>query len=286
MPGIAPHQIEGRVIAYSEPTYANVDSPFTALDNRANLRPDWQEYWPIRNYLLGTQLQEESYYGFLSPRYKEKTGLSAAYIHKYLQALPSTLDVIIFSPQPDMGAFFKNIFDQNELFDQGFKEASQNFCRFCEIHVDLENIIMDSRNIIFSNYFFAKPVFWRRWLELGEVLFGACEHYPRIAQVNGWLTKTSYRQGIERKVFLMERLASLILSTEPRWKTHAHNPFQFAYSASRLNNFPGEAIQCDALKIGYNTTGNSWYLQQFNSIIEKIKSNLDIAAALPHRECD
>ena len=269
---ISPDQIHGYVIGYSQETFDSVEAPFKALDNRANLRPDWQEYWPIRHYLLNTPLEEDHLYGFLSPRFHEKTGLTPAQIVEYLCRQPYDTDVVLFSPQPDMGAFFLNVFDQNEVFDPGFKESAQSFCQFAGIDIDLSQLVMDSRNIVFSNYFFAKPAFWRRWLSVCEVLFNTCEKYPRVAEIHGWVQPTNYRNGIPRKVFLIERIASLLITNEKMWKVHAHNPFSFAYSASRLNQFPERAILVDALKIAYTETNIPLYLYQFSRAIEDLKN--------------
>ena len=42
-----------------------LDPGFDVLDNSANERPDWFEYWPIRKFLLNEPLNEEAFYGFL-----------------------------------------------------------------------------------------------------------------------------------------------------------------------------------------------------------------------------
>ena len=53
-----------------------LDPGFEVLDNSANERPDWYEYWPIRGFLLEQALDENAFYGFLSPKFKLKTSLS------------------------------------------------------------------------------------------------------------------------------------------------------------------------------------------------------------------
>ncbi len=270
MPHITSNQVHGLVISYTAEIYDNVQAPFTPLDNRENLRPDWQEYWPIRKFLLNENLKEDHYYGFFSPRFQEKTGLNAAQIIDYVTKQSTVNDIIIFSPQPDMGAFFLNIFDQNELFDPGFKESSQNFCDFAELNIDISQLVMDSTNIVFSNYFFAKPNFLRKWLNTCEILFNTCENHKNIAELNGWLKPTTYKNGIERKVFLLERIASLLIAKNSDINAHSHNPFLFAYSGTRLNQFPEKAILCDALKIAFNQTKNKLYLNQYSKIIESI----------------
>ena len=51
-------------ICYSKETLANVPVGFLVLDNVANERPDWREYWAIRNFLLNNYLSEDTLYGF------------------------------------------------------------------------------------------------------------------------------------------------------------------------------------------------------------------------------
>ena len=57
MPKIHIHQIY-----YSPETRAQLDAGFTPLDNLANERPDWREYWPIRNHLLRNALADDDYH--------------------------------------------------------------------------------------------------------------------------------------------------------------------------------------------------------------------------------
>ena len=57
------------IIAYSKEIAAAIEPGYLLLDNIDNVRADWREYWPIRNYLLNHELDEDSYYGFFSPRF-------------------------------------------------------------------------------------------------------------------------------------------------------------------------------------------------------------------------
>src|SRR5271163_1516352 len=63
-----------------------LDPDFGVLDNSANERPDWFEYWPIRRFLLNEALDENAFYGFLSPKFKLKTGLSSAAVREFILA--------------------------------------------------------------------------------------------------------------------------------------------------------------------------------------------------------
>jgi hypothetical protein len=257
-------------IVYSEETHKLVLPPFKILDNRENLRPDWQEYWPIRNFLLKEKLDQDTYYGFFSPRFTEKTGLSGRQIVDFIKNSTNNEDVYIFSPQPDMGAFFLNVFEQNEVFDAGFLNASQQFFDYIGFKIDLKKIVMDSRNIVFSNYFVAKPNFWKIWIDINESLFKICEEiYPKNLS-KAMLHNTNYRDGLARKIFLSERIASTILTAYPDFKIKSYDTFKCAWSASSLGTLKNEAILSDALKIASAIQDFEEYIHEFYRIRSKI----------------
>ncbi|WP_377702458.1 hypothetical protein [Pseudoduganella sp. UC29_71] len=258
-------------IAYSPETLASVPPGFSVLDNMSGLRNDWREYWPMRTFLLRETLDPEAYYGFFSPRFQEKTGLDAGKVTAFVHAAGGA-DVVAFSPQVDMGAFFLNIFEQEELFQPGFSALSQEFVQRVGLQADLATLVMDSRHIIFSNYFVAKPAFWRAWLDLNEQLFALCERGPADDALRAGLTDaTTYPGAVQRKVFLMERIASLLLAIDARWTCKAYNPFGLAWSASRLNQFRLEAILSDALKMAIREQGYAEYYEAFSAMRDKLR---------------
>jgi hypothetical protein len=163
---------------------------------------------------------------------------------------------------------------QNELFDPGFCDTAEAFFKTIGLNVDPKTCVMDSTQIVFSNYFFAKPAFWRRWLEVNERIFYLCEEQSQFSAKIGLLKKTSYRDGVQRKVFLIERIASTLLVNEPHWQVGNYNTFLCAYSASRLNEFPGECQTADALKIAWNKTKNDFFVYEFHKLISSISSKL------------
>src|SRR4051812_6556887 len=68
-------------VVYSDSTRAALDPVLLALDNSANQRPDWREYHPIRSFLLHAPLDEQRFYGFLSPKFSLKTALRGEQVH-------------------------------------------------------------------------------------------------------------------------------------------------------------------------------------------------------------
>ncbi|WP_425257967.1 hypothetical protein ACPOLB_20900 [Rubrivivax sp. RP6-9] len=265
-PGRAPVHLYQ--IAYSPATLAAVEPGYAVLDNLANARPDWYEYAPIRRFLLEQPLDDAAWYGFFSPKFGSKTQLNAEQVRAAVRT--SGADVVLFSPQPDMGAFFLNVFEQGETFDPGLIDAYEALLRHIGMPVALRSLVMDSRQIVFSNYFVARPAFWRAWLQLNEALWAVCEG-PATPLQQALTRPTSYPGNAQRKVFLQERAASLLLTLQPHWTTHAANPFTMGWSMSRFRQHPTEAVMSDALKIAYRDQGFPQYMQAFAALRERFR---------------
>jgi hypothetical protein len=253
-------------IVYSQGTLKQIEPGFAMLDHLNNERSDWREYWPIRNYLLKTELQKNSHYGFFSPKFRSKTGLSHADVVSYMG--DGSADIYTFSPQPDMGAFFLNVFEQNDVFDPGFKGLSQELFNSIGIEINLDALIMDSRHIVFSNFIVANKEFWSEWLGICEKIFAICE-LNATDLAKSLNAGTTYTGGVPRKVFLIERIASLMLKTG-KWVIQPYNTFKLAWSALGTNRFKDEAVISDALKLAHNEVGYPEYLAGFSEIRKKV----------------
>jgi hypothetical protein len=255
-------------IAYSPESLALKEDGYLLLDHLKNERSDWREYWPIRKFFLENVLEEESLYGFFSPRFKEKIGLSHQDVMSFIQKARPDAEVVTFCPQPDIGAFFMNMFEGGDIFNPGFMAINQKFYNHIGFPVKLIELLMDSRNIIFSNYFVAKPRFWQNWLNVTEALF-ECAEGLRPCDFQAELTDaTIYPGAVERKVFMVENVASVLLCTQ-QWKVVNHNPFGGSWSAM-LGHLREEAILSDALKIAFASTGFHEFLDEYSKIRLKV----------------
>lgn len=240
---------------------------FDLIDNMKNERPDWYEYWPIRNFFNNNKLNEGCYYGFFSPKFTKKTSLSFNDVSSFIEKSNNffEVDVALFSPQPDMSSNFLNAFEQAEVFDEGFLDASNSFFKHNNINIDLKNTVMDSRQVVFSNYIVAKPIFWRKWFDLTESLFDICESDVDFLS-DLMRHKTSYGNGVQRKVFLIERIASIILYLNKDLKVAVHNPFGFGWSTSKFRNYPDQTYINEALKRAYCDTGFEQFFMAFKNL--------------------
>lgn len=255
-------------IAYSPETSSSIEPGYILLDNLKNQRPDWFEYWPIRNFFLNNEIDPNGYYGFFSPKFRKKTGLGSKDVKVFIENNDNDVEVFLFSPQADINAFFINPYEGGDLVDPGKLKTTEDFLALQGINLNLRTIVMSSRQIVYSNYFVAKPSFWQQWLSLTEKLFLLSEgEKSELKQALN--TPTSYPNA-QRKVFIMESIASLLLTLQPKIKTKAANLFKFAWSSTPLGSFHKEAIICDALKIAYQVQGFPEYIEIYQEIRNEV----------------
>jgi hypothetical protein len=237
-----------------------LDPGFEVLDNSGNERPDWFEYWPIRKFLLNEALDENAFYGFLSPKFNLKTSLSSAAVREFILAADSTAEVVLLSPSIHNSAYYWNVFEHGDAEHPGLKTVASRLLERLDLPSDLDSLVSDSRNTVHSNYFIAKPRFWRAWLAINEKMFAIAET-PGDTLGEALRTPTSYRGGshVQMKIFVMERIATWLLTVDRSFAAYVRDPF---VARARIYKLP-LAIVCDALKIAYSTQGRTQYRDVF-----------------------
>jgi hypothetical protein len=261
----APRRVEIRQIYYSEETRQQLDPGFLPLDN-CGQRPDWREYWPIRGFLQQHTLDENTLYGFFSPKFGKKTTLDSAAVHQFIATVPRDVDVIGFSPFFDQGAVHLNVFEQAATNHANSWPVFEQAIAFVAPGIDPHNAVMDSRHSIFCNYFVATPAFWRRWLAVNEVLFAVAEA-GSSALAHLLNTPISYASGfVPAKVFVQERIVSLLLLGERHWRVRHFDPLRLPMSGSIVSPYPADLLVLDALKTAAIEHGSHNYLKMFQQV--------------------
>lgn len=261
-------------IFYNEETKNSLDAGFFPLDNEANPRPDWREYWPIRNYLKSNALNGDSLYGFFSPKFRSKTGLSASDCVSFINSHSNNVDVFSFSPLYDLGAFFQNSFFQAITQHPNARDPIESALKLINTSLEISEIVMHSNNNIFCNFFVAKPKFWKIWLENCELLWSECESNssPLAKKLNAFAE--GHDSSAPLKTFVIERMASLLLATNKNWDVKAYDPFKLPFSTAKISQEKSALIQMDALKIAYSNQERPEYLNLFKTIADLMLKKL------------
>jgi SAM-dependent methyltransferase len=206
-------------IFYDKETLEGSDPGFIPLDNTNSERPDWYEYWPIRRHLLGATLNEKDIYGYFSPRFHQKTHLSSDDVFRFIETQPDA-DIYLFSPFPCHSALFLNIFEQHAYCTRDGLDDARVVWEKLGLNSNFEQVINHSGNTVFSNFFVAKPRFWRAWLEICERMFDCAESgdIEQLVKSVVYSKEDGSVSDVQSKVFLIERVASYILATDPSFK--------------------------------------------------------------------
>jgi len=163
-------------IYYNDQTRKLLLPGFIPLDNSSNVRPDWFEFWVILNFLRNNNLEDGAWYGFLSPKFYEKTGFDSKFVLEILEKYGENANVALFSPGWDQLSYFLNPFEQGEVWHPGLLPLSQKFIDTTDLKIDLKSLVSDTTSAVFSNYVIAKKEFWGEWKRIAEAFFEYAEN--------------------------------------------------------------------------------------------------------------
>jgi hypothetical protein len=258
------HQHQIYQIYYNKQTQQSNDPGFRGLDNLQNARPDWSEYWPIRDFLLSNEMREDCYYGFFSPKFKEKTGLNSQAVYSFLDH--SDQDIVAFSPYFDQSAFFFNMFEQGAANHPTIWPCIEASFKLINPSIEPSTLVMSSKQTIFCNYFAAKKHVWLEWLTQCEKLFAVAEDgRSELAQLlNGPVSHSGSHNPA--KVFITERVISYLIATQTNWSVRVYNPMALPVSGAPIAKYCHELTILDALKIAFRETGQQEYLNAFETM--------------------
>lgn len=253
-------------IYYDDKSFSELDENFIPLDNRRCDDSGWYEFLPIHRYLSANTLDDDHWYGFLSPKFTEKSKCDAAYVDGFLDRLPAQADVAIFSPGWDQLCYFQNPWEQGEVWHPSLTEATQKFLVHTGRYADLQNLVTDVTTSVFSNYLIAKKRFWLEWKAMADDLLAYVALHPEYDR-----QLTSYGSVAHQapmKAFMQERMASYLLATS-KFKTVVTTVPHKRPIFRRI--FPdGEKDRkllglCDHFKRTYLETKNPAFLRAYQS---------------------
>lgn len=256
-------------IYYDEATKASMDKGFIPLDNMSNLRPDWYEFWVILQFLQKHQLEKDQWYGFLSPKFKYKTGYTSDNVYEYLTAVDAeNYDVAIISSGWDRAAYYVNPFEQGEVIHPGISKLTQSFLNEIGVPLDIKNLVSDSNSTVFSNFIIAKPDYWLQWKNIAEKFFEFVEksEHQDAQKMNQDTHYPSPKMLAPMKTFIQERFPSIILELSELKiaSLNISESFPIFEELFYLDLYTkGQLQTCDALKQQYRLTKEKKFLDAY-----------------------
>lgn len=258
MPTIRIHQIW-----YDDASREALDPAFLPLDNSTSERPDWYEFWAMLQVLRAEQMEEDGWYGVVSPAFGSKTGLGGDLLVETLSRLPVETEVALFSPHLADLAAFRNIFEQGERSHPGLTAAADAFLAHRGLKVDWSLFTNCLLNATYSNYVIARKRYWDMWLDFAQDYFAFCES-PRHNSDIDQNRLVPYKGGeVPLRVFVQERLSAVVLQYGGFQVFVPEQHLMFLRYAPPLRRL---LIACDTLKQTFLETRDRSHLDAFDRL--------------------
>jgi hypothetical protein len=264
-------------IFYDNRTRRLIDPAFVPLDNRANERPDWAEYWPIRRACASESFEDVDLLGFFSPRFREKTGLTGRQVMGHLAA--GGAEVHSFSPFIEQSALYRSPFEQGDAHHPGLTAVATELLPRLGMTLDLGSLVADQTTTIFANYFVAPVWLWNAWLAAADSVFALCE--AGVGPLAEALNATTRHRGpgYPMKVFVMERLITLLLESRGLAALPHVDPRSAPRSLPDTDLVIDGLLACDKLKADFRRTDDPIHLTLFLDLRRTIVATLNALAA-------
>ncbi len=270
-------------IFYDAATRTALDPGFTPLDNTRNERPDWYELWVIRNHLHRNPPGADDWYGFFSPGFRQKTGVTSREVGEFMEFARDKVDAALILCAWDQVAYFQNPFEQGEVWHPGITALSQAMLTRLGEPADLAAMVTHSGNFTFANFIIGKARYWQRWLQLADSLFDLVEtdQSPLGASLRQTTSYGSDANQAPVKAFIQERLPALILA-DKSFRTATMNTSDAFPIYDRLfvvdEATRGVLQTCDALKKKYRQTGDPKYVTLFKEVRRLVGTRFTLPA--------
>lgn len=207
------NQVKIHQIFYREDQIPRLDPMFVPYDNRG-VRDPFLEFAVIRKLNKRyAECNDCKYWGALSWKFKEKTGLDGQDIFDFV-SLHDHADAFYCNPSPAAEGLFHNFWMHGESTHPKFLCLAAEVFRNADLNVDLLNYMHPSNAFASANYIIAKPTFWERYIGFVDNIMDAAMKNKLLRE--RLLSKDADERDVHAGAcyipFFVERLFSLFLT--------------------------------------------------------------------------
>jgi hypothetical protein len=200
-----------RKIFYNQETRDAIAPPFLPLDN-CDGPAGWFELWPILKFLESETLEDDVWYGFVSPKFPEKAEITYDQVAGLIAENPEA-EVALFTYNWVRIGLNRNVWTESNFHHPGLTGAMEGFLRSQGDDTRLDEVFCTFETAVFSNYIVAKRRFWDSWRKLARSYVDHVENGGADLPDNQPSTHAGTSSYMV-KTFVQERLSTWLLMTE------------------------------------------------------------------------
>jgi hypothetical protein len=229
---ISVHQIH-----YRQDQISLLDPAFLPYDNAANGTSDWCEWRVIREAYHGDLHKRANFVGFVSWKFKKKTGVSGEALLSFIRKHPG-FDVYFVNPYHNAIVTwgFRNIWEEAEQWHTGIKPLTEDLFKRLEYRIDLNTFVSRCEETCYCNYWIANRRFWDAFMTFAEPVANCLE--CGLSGKQREFLETSRRttkQGVSFRPFIMERLFTTFLALSRGHFAHIRLPLHDQHDPAYLD---------------------------------------------------
>jgi len=203
-------------IYFKEELKEHLDPDFVPMDNTDNPHPELREWDKWNREHDNIKKQGLDYWGFVSWKFQEKTGLSGRQVLDFIEANPGR-DVYLFNPCILNEAVFANSWEQGDMYHPNISDIGNNFLRRIGYKdVSVKETLLDRNKTVFANYIVGSSKFWENFMEFSRKLFSEADLDQKFKEDVFGAGKSNYAHdaSLPNFTFLIERLIPTYLELE------------------------------------------------------------------------
>ncbi|WP_045221769.1 hypothetical protein [Desulfonatronum thioautotrophicum] len=199
-------------IQYSDVVDGCFDPAFSRYDCRRNPEPERREVAHMQRF-YEERVQggaPEDYFGLVSPKFTDKTGLAGEKFVNWIKAHPGH-DVYFINPFPQEGYWHHDVWSQGDFWHPGLIDLAETLFHTAGLRLSLNAFPRNDKNtLLFSNYWVGTPRFWDIFMDFAHPVLDAVDRLP--AETRNKLFETApHTTPATYFPFVFERLFSTLL---------------------------------------------------------------------------
>jgi hypothetical protein len=249
-------------IFYSENQLPEIQPPGIPFFNEETpLSKVFHETGVFINEFIANPVKDSEIRGYLSWRFKQKTGIPLSSFHEFILKNPG-YSVYFINPFPELVTLYSSVWQQGERWHPGIIQYTEELLSRSGISVGLKNILNNEDTALYCNYWAGNSDFWKKYMAFIKPVADTVIADLQKKTDQKYLSDSGYHTGVNYVTFIFERLFSTYLAADSSVKKINYE-FSEHEMALILSNLRGSHEELNAFRSQQNRPAESSGLKNY-----------------------